>query len=75
LPDVERPDARSRQTSRPAGVTKPLQCRENTVEPAHANRAFNLLAKDRCKSALSDELGENREQVSVIVKSFPLAGG
>jgi hypothetical protein len=46
LPDVRCPDARSRQTDRPAGVALSFQVILNKIEPSVSNRCFNLLAKD-----------------------------
>jgi hypothetical protein len=43
---MRRPDARSRQTNRPDGVALSFQVSLNKVEPAMADRSFNLLTKD-----------------------------
>jgi hypothetical protein len=66
LPDVRRPDARSRQTERPDGVTFSLQVIANKVEPAVGNRAFNLLTKEDWRAALADEVMPRRPKMAGI---------
>jgi hypothetical protein len=55
LPDVRCPDARSRQTDRPDGVTVSFQVIANKVKPAVSNRSRNLLTKEDWRAALADE--------------------
>jgi len=70
LSDVRRPDAASRYTNRPAGVTFSLQVSLNKVKPSVVNRAFNLLTKDNVRSALADEIEPGRPEVSIISGAF-----
>ena len=56
LPDMRSADARSAQISLPDGVALSFQVSVNKVEPTEAVLARNLLAKDRCRSALADEM-------------------
>lgn len=58
LPDVRGADARSAQIGSPDGVTLAFQVSVNKVEPTEAVLARNLLSKDRCRSALADEMEE-----------------
>lgn len=58
LADVRSTDARSRDTDRPEGVADSFQVVLYKVEPAVANRFFNLLTKDDWRLALSDEMVE-----------------
>lgn len=58
LSDVRSADARSAQISRPDGVALSFQVSLNKVEPSEAVLARNLLAKDLCRAALSDEMEE-----------------
>lgn len=67
LSDVRCPDARSRQTDRPAGVAFSFQVIENKVEPPVGKRAFNLFAKDDWRVALADEACPRRPKVARIV--------
>src|SRR6185436_3773301 len=55
LSDVERADARRRQTNRPDGVPFCFQVIVKTIEPSVSNRAFNLFTKDNARAALRDE--------------------
>ena len=66
LPDVRRPDARSRQTDRPDGVAFSFQVIRNKVEPPVGHRAFNLLTKDDWRAALADELIPRRPKMAGI---------
>jgi hypothetical protein len=74
LSDVERADARSRQTRRPDGVSFALQVIANTVVPAVGKRAFNLFAKDDCRAADAEELVPRRPKVARIVPASLGAG-
>jgi hypothetical protein len=55
VPDVRRPDARSRQYRRCAGVSFFFQVIEYQVEPSVLNRRLNLFSKDCWRAALADE--------------------
>jgi len=74
LSDVRRPDARSRDTNRPAGVTFSLQVRLNKVEPAVVNRCVNLLTKDNVRSALADEVEPDRPEMALVGNAPPGTG-
>jgi hypothetical protein len=50
LPDMRSPDARSRDTDCPEGVTFTFQVILNKVEPAVVNRCINLFTKDDWRS-------------------------
>ncbi len=69
LPDVRSTDARSRDTCRPEGVADSFQVSLNKVEPAVANRCFNLLTKDDWRTALLDEEMPVGPKVPLVVKS------
>jgi hypothetical protein len=56
LPSVGRADARSAQIGTPAGISKVFQVKANSGEPFASILARNLLSKDRCRSALGDEI-------------------
>jgi hypothetical protein len=64
--DVERADARSRDTTRPDGVTFSFQVIAKTVEPSVSNRALNLFAKDDDRAALAYEPKPRRPKVARI---------
>ena len=53
--DVGRPDARSRENDRPAGVVQRFHVSLNKVEPSEAVLARNLLAKDNWRQKLRNE--------------------
>jgi hypothetical protein len=74
LPDVRRPDARSRQTRSPEPVTFSFQVSLNKVEPAVSNCSFNLFPNNNWRSALADEVMEGRPQVALVVESVALSG-
>jgi hypothetical protein len=74
LSDVERADARSRQTDRPHGVVFSFQVIAKTVEPAVSNRVFNLLTKDDWRAALFDELIPRWPKIAGIVPASVGAG-
>jgi hypothetical protein len=75
LSNVRRPDAASRQTNRPAGVTFSFQISLNKIEPSVLNRCFNLLTKDNSRAALADEIEPDRPEVSIIGNAFLRASG
>jgi len=75
LPDVRRTDAARSKYRRPNGVVRSLQVRLNKVEPAVSNRRCNLLAKDRCRPKLADELKPMRPEVTRVAKPLAFAGG
>ncbi|MEG3175882.1 hypothetical protein U1872_06540 [Sphingomonas sp. RB3P16] len=56
LSDVRRPDARSAQIDRPAGVIRSFQVSLNKVEPTESVLARNLFSKDVRRAALLDEI-------------------
>lgn len=74
LSDVERADARSRETTRPDGVVFRFQVIAKTVEPPVGNRAFNLFTKDDWRSALAEEVVPRRPKVARIVPASLGAG-
>jgi hypothetical protein len=74
LPDVERADTCSRETTRPDGVVLRFHVIANTVEPSVSNRCFNLFAKDDARAALRDELEPDRPKVARIVPASLGAG-
>lgn len=61
------------QYDRPDGVAFSLQVCTNSVEPAVANRAFNLLAKDALRAALADEPEHVGPEVPLVGLRLPLA--
>jgi hypothetical protein len=69
-----RPDARSRENDRPAGVADSFQVRENKVEPRPSSRAINLLAKDRARAMLADEPEPLGPQVTLVGETAALPG-
>jgi len=75
LSDVRCPDAASRQTNRPAGVTFSFQVSLNKIEPSVLNRCFNLLTKDDSRAALADKIEPDRPEVSIIGNAFLRASG
>jgi len=70
LPDVRCPDAASRQTTRPDGVTFSFQVIANKVEPAVGNRCFNLFTKDDWRAALADEPEPVRPEVTGVAEAL-----
>jgi len=74
LSDVRRPDAASRETNRPAGVTFSLQVRLNKVEPSVVNRCFNLFTKDNWRAALADEVEPDRPEMALVGNAPPCTG-
>jgi hypothetical protein len=65
---VRRAEARSREYHRPDGVSQRLQVIVNKVEPRLRVSGRNLLTKDRCRSALADEMEPCRPQVPLVSK-------
>jgi hypothetical protein len=74
LPDVERADARTRETDRPDGVVFSFQVIAKTIEPSISNRCFNLFTKDDWRAALADELIPRRPKIAGIVPASLGAG-
>ncbi len=59
-------EARSREHDRPAGVTDVFHVSLNKVEPAKADRRFNLFAKDDARLALSNEVEPSWPEVPLV---------
>jgi hypothetical protein len=72
LSDVRRADAVCAQYTMPDGVAFSLQVCTYSVEPAVADRAFNLFTKDAVRAALADEAEERGPEVPVVALGFPL---
>ena len=70
---MRRTDARTAGIDRPEGVTRSFHVRLNKVEPSEAVLACNLLAKDDCRAALSDEMVERWPKVPLVSKPMSLA--
>jgi len=66
LPDVRCPDAVCAQYTMPNGVALAFQVCLYSIEPAVANRAFNLLTKDSVRATLADEPEERWPEVTGI---------
>lgn len=73
LSDVRRPDARSAEINRPAGVARSFQVSVYKVEPTEAVLARNLLAKDDWRAALANEVEEGRPEVPLVSKPCAFA--
>jgi hypothetical protein len=73
LTDVRRPDARSAQIGATVGIVQSFQISEYSIEPLTSKRARNLLSKDRCRAALSDETAELRPKVTRVLRAKLLA--
>jgi hypothetical protein len=71
---VRRPDARSAQIRRPAGVTLSFQVSEYSIEPSQPITARNLLAKHDWRATLADETEHVRPEVSLVFFAFSLSG-
>lgn len=71
---MRRPDACSRQTRRPAGVTLAFQVIENSVKPPVGNRALNLLSKDRDRAALANEPRPMRPEMPIVGPAVAFPG-
>jgi hypothetical protein len=63
---VRRAKARSRETGRSEGVTASFQVSVNKVEPAVADRCFNLFSKDNRRMALFNEVKPGWPQVPLV---------
>ena len=74
LSKVRGADPRSAQIARPEGVTRSFQVSRNKVEPREAVRARNLLAKDDCRTALSNEIEPDGPEVALVSKPSLGAG-
>jgi hypothetical protein len=73
LSNVRRPDARSRETDRPDGVTFSFQVILNKIEPPVANRCFNLFPHDDRRAALLEEPEPTGPQVPLVSKPSSFA--
>lgn len=74
LSDVRRARAVCAQYRSPDGVTFSLQVCTNSIEPAVANRALNLLAKHALRATLAEVAEPYRPQVALVCGSPALAG-
>lgn len=72
---MRRTEARSRDTGRCDGVADSFQVSLNKVEPAVADRGFNLLTKDCRRLSLLDKLEPDGPQVPFICGALLLSGG
>jgi hypothetical protein len=61
-----RADASSAQIDGPNGISTPLHVSAYSGEPFKSKRPRNLLSKDRCRSALADEVEPNRPHVPTV---------
>jgi len=66
LPDVGRAEARSAEIQTPDGVALSFQVSVNKVEPSKTVLRRNLLAKDRCRVAVLDEVEPRRPEVPLV---------
>lgn len=66
LSDMRRAEARSAGIHRPAGVARRFHVSLYKVEPCKAVTACNLLAKDRDRATLADEMVECGPQVPLV---------
>ena len=74
LSDVRCADAVCSQYGRPAGVAFAFQVCRYSIEPALADRACNLLAKDQLRAALADEPEERGPEVARVGVTESFAG-
>jgi hypothetical protein len=74
LSDVGRADARSRQITRPDGVTDLFQVKRYSIEPFKSVSTANLLANEDCRLALADEAVEFRPEVPFVLLTSAAAG-
>jgi hypothetical protein len=74
LSDMRRTEARSRDTGRCEGVADSFHVSSNKVEPAVADRCFNLLTKDNVRAALADETEPFRPQMALVGGSCSFSG-
>jgi hypothetical protein len=75
LSDMRRPDARSAEIDRPAGVIRSFQVSLYKVEPSEAVLARNLFAKDNARFALRNETEEIGPEVSLVSEPASFSGG
>lgn len=68
LPDVRGTEARRAKIEDPAGVTRCFQVSLNKVEPSEAVLGRNLFAKKALRSALLDEVEQERPEVPLVNK-------
>lgn len=68
-----RADARSRERLRPKGVTQSLQVKKYKVDPRVCVRTRNLLAKNKSRAALLDEMKEGGPEVPLVSKPSAFA--
>jgi hypothetical protein len=66
-------EARSRGHDRPNGVACDFQVSRYKVEPCEAVLSRNLLAKDKLRAALRDEMEEGGPKMPLVSKPFPFA--
>jgi len=74
LSDMRRTEARSRDTGRCEGVTDSFHVRLNKVEPAVADRCFNLFTKHDRRFALLNEAEPGGPEVAFVCGSGLLPG-
>lgn len=74
LSDMRRTDARSRDTGRCDGVTDSFHVSLNKVEPAVADRRFNLFTKDDRRVALLNEAEPGGPEVPFVAGALLLSG-
>jgi len=67
---VGRGDARSTQIGSRDFISKSFQLNKYSGEPFKSVFACNLLAKDRCRSALGDEIPPSRPHMALVVEAF-----
>ena len=75
LSDMRRPDARSAEIDRCAGVVRSFQVSLYKVEPSEAVLARNLFAKDNARFALRNEAEEIGPEVSLVIEPASFSGG
>lgn len=66
IPDMRRPDARSRNIRSPEGVLFRLQVSSYSIEPAVSSRSTNLFPKDAHRLTLAEEGIENGPKVPFV---------
>lgn len=69
-----RADARSAQIGSRDGIAQCFQVSEYSGEPCTSIAARNLLDKERCRAALSDELEEDGPEVALVTGAASLPG-
>ena len=73
ISSMGRIDGTSRNNSRPAGVADAFQVRMHSVEPILSNRCRNLLSHDDSGAGGSDEVEEDRPEVTFVRLALLLA--